>query len=107
MNRTKIIQAKEKALDQMLLCMSIFHGNHDRPVHLSHEMVAHAALVSALIDELGPPYPGVFSARLDRETIERCVDRLGEYLANEASPTRLVADCLTDLRKLLREGGVS
>lgn len=107
MNRAKIIQAKEKALDQMLLCMSMFHGNHDRPERLSLEMTAHAALVSALVAELGPPYRAVSFASFDRETMERCVRRLAEYVGNEASPTRLVEQTLADLRKLLTPGGVS
>lgn len=55
MKRAKLIDLKEKALDRMLLCASIFHGNKPPfPEHVA-EMQAHSALVSALCAELGEP----------------------------------------------------
>jgi len=55
MKRAELIEWKEKALDRMLLCASVFHGNKPPlPEHIA-EMQAHAGLVSALCAELGEP----------------------------------------------------
>lgn len=55
MKRAKLIALKEKALDQMILCASVFHGNKPPFPQQVEEMQAHAALVSALCAELGEP----------------------------------------------------
>lgn len=101
MKRATLIQCKEKTLDRMMLCASVFLTNTPPTTAQCIEMHAHAALLSALCVELGPPLPIDLKPAFDRAALQRCVERLAEYVANEASPTRLVEDSLAELRRLL------
>lgn len=104
MKRSALIACKEKALDRMNLCASIFLTNKPPSQAQCVEMQAHAMLILALNSELGPPLTADIKPTLDQVVIQRCAERLSEYVANEASPTRLVEDTLLDLHRLLKGG---
>lgn len=106
MNRDKLIKLKEKALDQMILCASIFHGNKPPlPEHV-REMQAHAALVSALCAELGDPLAPPSDAERDK-LLEHAAANLQIALADPATRRDCLKSALEFVTKARAKGGPS
>lgn len=106
MTRQELDILRAEALDHLFTqYKKVFSASFADHTPIFRLELAHA-MHSAVCRELDHQRLRASPTHAAREVVERCVERLCEYMDNEASPTRLVDESLADLRKLL-EGGAA